>query len=86
VFSQVPEASIEDIGSKLPMRIFDEYENILKYIYSTRFNGGSSGTGSSPKDQSPLETSTPYLIRSLESGCPDKFRRRTIGRKEESDK
>ena len=46
-FFQVPEARIESIGSKLAMRIFDEYTNILRYIYSTRFNGGSTGTGTS---------------------------------------
>ena len=40
-FFQVPETSIESIGSKLAMRIFDEYANILKCMYSTRFNGGS---------------------------------------------
>ena len=46
-FFQVPEASIESIGSKLAMRIFDEYANILRCMYSTRFNGGSTGTGTS---------------------------------------
>jgi len=40
-FFQVPEASIDSIGSKLAMRIFDEYANILKCMYSTRFNGVS---------------------------------------------
>ena len=46
-FFQVPEARIESIGSKLAMRIFYEYANILRYMYSTRFNGGSTGTGTS---------------------------------------
>ena len=49
-FFQVPESSIESIGSKLAMRIFDEYANILKCMYSTRFNGGSSGSGSSGEE------------------------------------
>ena len=84
-FFQVPEASIEAIESKLAMRIFDEYANILRCMYSTRFSGGSSGTGSSPEDQPIPETSIPSLIRSLESGRPDKFRRRTSGRKEGND-
>ena len=44
-FFQVPEASIESIGSKLAMRIFDENANILKCMHSTRFNGGSTGAG-----------------------------------------
>ena len=32
-FFQIPETSIESIGSKLTMRIFDEYANILKCMY-----------------------------------------------------
>ena len=32
-FFQVPESSIEAIGSKLDMWIFDEYVNILRYMY-----------------------------------------------------
>ena len=82
-FFQVPEASIESIGSKLAMRIFDEYPN--KCMYSTRFNGDSTGSGSSPKDQPTPETTNPSLIRSLESGHPDKFRKWTKGNKEGND-
>jgi hypothetical protein len=70
------------------MRIFDEYANILKCIYSARFNGGSIGAGSSPEDQPTPETTTPTLIRSLESAGverPDKFRKRTNGSKERSE-
>ena len=87
-FFQVPETSIESIGSKLAMRIFDEYANILKCIYSARFNGGSIGAGSSPEDQQTPETTTPTLIRSLESAGVerlDKFRKRTNGSKERSE-
>ena len=84
-FFQVPEASIESIGSKLGMRIFDEYTNILRCMYSTRFNGGPSGSGSSTEDHQSLKTPTPSVIRSLESGRPDKFRRRKSGNKEERD-
>jgi hypothetical protein len=36
---KVPSASIELIRTKLDMTIFDEYANILKGMYSTRFNG-----------------------------------------------
>jgi hypothetical protein len=50
-FFQVPERSIQSIGSKLAMRIFHEYANILKCMYSTRFNGGSTGTGISLEAQ-----------------------------------
>jgi hypothetical protein len=67
-FFQVREASIEAIGSKLDMRIFDEYANILRCMYSTRFSGGSSGTGSSPEDQPIPKTST---LPSLDPWNPD---------------
>ena len=76
---------MESIRSKLAMRIFNEYANILNCMYSTRFNGDSTGVGSSPEDQPTPETTTPSLIRSLESGHPDKFRKRTNGSKEGSD-
>jgi hypothetical protein len=36
---QVAEASIQSIYSKLAMRVFDVYANILKCMYSTRFSG-----------------------------------------------
>ncbi len=49
-FFRVPETSIESIGSKLVMKIFDEYVNILRCMYSTRFNGDPSRTGSSHED------------------------------------
>ena len=80
-FFQVPEASIEVIGSKLVVRIFDEYANILRYIYITRFKGDPSRIGSSHEDNPIPETLTPSLIRSLQSGRPDKFRRRISGRR-----
>ena len=67
---EVPEASIESIGSKLAMRIFDEYANILKCMYRTRFNGAPPGQGTSLEAQPTPETVTPSLIRTLESGGP----------------
>ena len=82
---RVPEASIESIGSKLATKIFDEYVNILRCMYITRFNGDPSRTGSSHEDNPIPETPNPPLIRSLESGRPDKFRRRTKGTKEGKD-
>ena len=36
---EVPPASIEPIRAKLTVKIFDEYANILKGMYSIRFNG-----------------------------------------------
>ena len=80
---QVPEASIESIGSKLAMRIFDEYANILKCMYSTRFNRGPARTGTSLEVQPAPSAFTPSLISTLETGRPDKFRKRKKGGKKE---
>ncbi len=41
-FFRVPEASINSIYSKLEMRTFDVYANILKCMYNTRFSGGAT--------------------------------------------
>jgi hypothetical protein len=41
-FFRVPEVSINSIYSKLAMRAFDVYANILKCMYSTRFSGGAT--------------------------------------------
>jgi hypothetical protein len=38
-YFKVPQAGIESIRSKLAFKIFDEYANILKGMYSMRFNG-----------------------------------------------
>ena len=38
-YFEVPSASVEPIRAKLAMTIFDEYANILKGMYSIRFNG-----------------------------------------------
>ena len=38
-YFKVPQAGIESTRSKLAFNIFDEYANILKGMYSTRFNG-----------------------------------------------
>ena len=73
IFFRVPEASIEPIGSKLGMKIFDEYPNTLRYMYSTRFNGDPSRSGSSHEDNPISENPSPPLIRSLESRRPDKI-------------
>ena len=75
-FDSVDRRNVEVIGSKLALRIFDEYANILRCMYSTRYRGGPSGTGSSIEGPKIPETSAPSLIRSLESGRPDNFRRR----------
>jgi len=41
-FFGVPEASISSIYSKLVMKTFDVYANILKCMFSIRFNGGAT--------------------------------------------
>jgi hypothetical protein len=38
-YFKVPSPSIDSIRTKLDMTIFDEYANILKGMYSIRFNG-----------------------------------------------
>jgi hypothetical protein len=38
VYFEVPSPSVEPIHVKLTMTIFDEYANILKGMYSIRFN------------------------------------------------
>ena len=61
-FFNVSEVShIQSIYSKLPMRVFDVYANILKCMYSTRFSG--------PNIVTPL-------IRTMVTFHPDKYKRR----------
>ena len=64
-FFKVPEASIQSVYSKLTMRVFDVYANILKCMYSTRFSGGSTKLEDSLEAQSTPITVTP-LLRILE--------------------
>ena len=54
-FFKVPEASIQSIYSKLAMRVFDVYANILKCMYSTRFGGGSTKSEPSPEESRETE-------------------------------
>jgi hypothetical protein len=84
-FFKVPEVSIESIYSKLTMRVFDVYVNILKCMYSTRFNGGSPRSGASSEDQSTCITVTP-LIHTLDTSRPDKYRKRKKESNEVRDK
>ncbi len=77
-FFEVPSASIEPIHVKLAMKIFDEYANILKGMYSIRYNGRSDHGGTSARPvhgrsnhgdapDCPAWESTPPLINSLTS-------------------
>jgi len=74
-FFKVPEASIQSVYSKLTMRVFDVYANILKCMYSSRFSGGPIKLEDSPEDQSSPITTTP-LLRILDTSRPDKHKRR----------
>ncbi len=44
-YFKVPSASIDSKRTKLAMTIFDEYANILKGMYSIRFNGRTDPGG-----------------------------------------
>ena len=74
-FFRVPEASINSIYSKLAMRVFDVYANILKCMYITRFTGGATRSEDS-SDAQP----TPFVVISLTHTVdtlpkPDKFKK-----------
>ena len=75
---KVPSASVELIRTKLAMTIFHEYANILKGMYSIRFNGRAdlggtsahSDTGRSDHGEAPAHPTRgpmPPLIKSLTS-------------------
>ena len=85
-FFRVPETSINSIYSKLAMKVFDVYANILKCMYSTRFSGGATRSEVSPNAQS-----TPFVVTSLTHTIntlpkPDKFKKRKKESPEMKDK
>jgi hypothetical protein len=63
-YFKVPNASIEPIRSKLAMKIFNECANILKGMYSIRFNGRSDH-GDTPTPTRPALCPSSPLINSL---------------------
>ena len=83
-YFKVPSSSIDSIRTKLVMTIFDEYANILKGMYSIRFNGRSDlgGTsarpdiGRSDHGETPARHPMPPLINSLTTWYPYKIRKR----------
>ena len=86
-YFKVPSASIDSIRTKLAMTIFDEYANILKGMYSIRFNGRSDPRGTSTRPDTgrsdhgeaparPARDPIPPLINSLTAWQPNKFRKR----------
>jgi hypothetical protein len=85
-FFRVPEASINSIYSKLAMRSFDVYANILKYTYRNRFTLGATRSEDS-SDALP----TPIVVTSLTHTVDtlpklDKFKRRKKESPEVKDK
>ena len=85
-FFRVPEASVQSIYSKLGMRVFDVYTNILKCMYSTRFSGGSTMLEDSSDAQATPIVAT-SLTRTIDTlPKPDKFKRRKKESPESKDK
>jgi hypothetical protein len=74
-YFKVPQAGIESIRSKLVFKIFDEYENILKGMYSTRFNGCPKNNGDHDQMDSAPSGPLPPLITSLQDWQPNNIRR-----------
>ncbi len=85
-FFRVPEASINSTYSKLAMREFDVYANILKCMYGTRLSGGAtrSETSSDSQPTPCVVTSLTHTIDTLSK--PDNFKRRKKESPEVKDK
>ena len=49
---KVPEAGIQSIRSKLALKIYDEYANVLSGMYNAQFNRSASRQGTSTQVQS----------------------------------
>jgi hypothetical protein len=65
-YFKVPEVGIDSIRSKLTFKIFDEYANILKGMYSTRFNGRPKNKGDHDQMDTAPDGPSPPLITSLQ--------------------
>ena len=74
-YFKVPEADIDSTRSKLDLKIFDEYANILKGMYSTRFNGRQKNTGDHDQMDTTPGGPSPPLITSLQAWQPNNIRR-----------
>ncbi len=82
-YFKVPSANIDSIRTKLAVTIFDEYANILKGMYSIRFNGrpdpgGTSArpdTGRSDHGEAPARPDRDP-IHPVTAWQPNKFRKR----------
>jgi hypothetical protein len=81
-YFEVPQAGIESNRSKLAFKIFDEYANILKDMYITRFNGRPRDNGThDPMDTTSSGSISP-LITSLQACQPNNIRRQKEKEKE----
>jgi hypothetical protein len=67
-YFKVPQAGIHSIRSKLSFKIIDEYANILKGMYSTRFNGRPKNKGDHDQMDSVPDGPSPPLITSSKTG------------------
>ncbi len=74
-YLKVPQADFESIRSKLTFKILDEYANILKGMYSTRFNGRPKDNGTHDQMDTALNGPMPPLITSLQAWQPNNIRR-----------
>jgi hypothetical protein len=68
-YFKVPQAGIDSIRSKLAFKIFDEleYANILKGMYSTRFNGHPKNKGDHDQMDTAPGGPSPSPITSLQA-------------------
>ena len=89
-YFEVPSTSVEPIRTKLVMMIFDEYANVLKGMYSIRFNGRSDLGGTSARPDlgrsdhgdapaRPARDPMSPLINSLTTCQTNKIRKRKEG-------
>ncbi len=74
-YFKVPQAGIDSIRSKLVFKIFDEYANILKGMYSTRFNGRPKNKGDHDQMDTAAGGPSPPLITSLQAWKLNQIRR-----------
>ncbi len=74
-YFKVPEAGIDSMKSKLSFKIFDEYADILKGMYSTRFNGRPKNKGDHDQMDTAPDGPSPPLITSLQTWSPNNIRR-----------
>ena len=74
-YFKVPQAGIDSIRSKLAFKIFDEYANILKGMYSTKFNGRPTNQGDHDQMITAPGGPSPPLITFLQAWQPNNIRR-----------